>query len=186
MRGGIQRKVVAGAKEASSGSPQGDDFGAVRGMGGDVAKADRKTLLIVEDDHAVRETFEVALGGLGPPLVSVADGRAAMAELHKGHVALVVLDLNLPHISGVRVLEWMSSFADGVPVVVVTGVPGAREVVARFPNLVRVILEKPFRLDLLRSTVASSLGLETQGDGGESSKDGAGAAPAPFEGKAPG
>ncbi len=119
-------------------------------------------LLIVEDDEAVRESFEAALAGLGPPVRAVADGRAAMEELHQGRIALVVLDLNLPHTSGLRVLEWMSGFAEDVPVVVVTGVPGAREVLAHFPNLVRIIFEKPFPLDVLRSTVASLLGLEGQ------------------------
>jgi len=133
--------------------------------------------LIVEDDPVVRHTFEYAVDPLGVPFTAVGDGQEALAELRKRDIALVVLDLMLPGISGLRVLEWMSAYAQDVPVVVVTGVENARAVVAHFPNLVRVIQEKPVPLDILRQMVAEFLGLEEGADPGRAAGRGAQSAP---------
>jgi DNA-binding NtrC family response regulator len=117
-------------------------------------------VLIVEDDPVVRQTFEHAVDALGVPFTAVEDGRQAIAELRKRDVGLVVLDLLLPGISGLRVLEWMSSYAEHVPVIVVTGADNSRAMVARFPNLVRVTHEKPLPLVLLRHMIAEFLGID--------------------------
>jgi len=109
----------------------------------------RLRILVVDDEDYVRDAFTEVLGQGGARVTAVGDGASAIAELRKGSVALVVLDLGLPGISGLRVLEWMSGNAHEVPVLVVTGLENPPNVLVRFPNLVKIMQKKPVPNDLL-------------------------------------
>lgn len=114
----------------------------------------------MDDEEDVLESMGAALTGLPVNIARARDGAEAIAELRKGGVSLVVLDLNLPGISGLRVLEWMSGQASDTPVLVVTGLDKVPPVLARFPNLVRIVEKKPVSNELLRHLVATYAGVE--------------------------
>jgi len=114
-------------------------------------------VLVVEDDTVVREAMVAVIGGTGVGVVEAEDGAEAIARLRGGGVALVVLDLGLPGISGLRVLEWMSQNAQAIPVLVVTGLENPPNVLNRFPNLVRIMEKKPVSNDLLQHLVETYL-----------------------------
>ena len=109
----------------------------------------KKRVLIVDDEDFVRDAFAEVIGTMGVGVVLAADGRQAIEELRKGGLALVVLDLNLPGISGLRVLEWISQHAMEIPVLVVTGIDKPPDVLNRFPNLVKILEKKPVPNDVL-------------------------------------
>lgn len=110
-------------------------------------------ILVVDDEEYIRDAFTAVISGSGAKVVAVGDGAGAIAELRKGAVSLVVLDLGLPGISGLRVLEWMSGNAPQVPVLVVTGLENPPNVLVRFPNLVKIMQRKPVPNDLLMHLV---------------------------------
>jgi CheY-like chemotaxis protein len=112
-----------------------------------------KRILVVDDNPGVLEAFGLALESFGAKVTLAAGGGVALQELRRADVALVVLDLNLPDVSGLRVLEWMSANASAVPVLVVTGMEDAPDVLRRFPNLVRIVERKPISNDLLKHLV---------------------------------
>ncbi len=112
-----------------------------------------KRILVVDDEPAVLQAFGVALESFGAHVTLAPGGAVAIQELRLGEVALVVLDLNLPDIPGLRVLEWMSANASSVPVLVVTGMDDPPDVLRRFPNLVRIVERKPVANELLRHLV---------------------------------
>lgn len=89
----------------------------------------------------------------GARVIMAPDGADAIAKLRGGGISLVVLDLNLPGISGLRVLEWMSQHAQEIPVLVVTGLENPPNVLNRFPNLVRIMEKKPVPNEVLRHLV---------------------------------
>jgi len=80
-----------------------------------------RTILSVEDDDNDRLFLKLALEdvGLGKELQMVFDGKQAIDYLsgqgkfkqgHQSHVpGMVLLDLNLPYVSGFEVLTWMRS-----------------------------------------------------------------------------
>jgi DNA-binding response OmpR family regulator len=96
---------------------------------------DRETLpparpvLIVEDDTATREFISELLKGQGYTIVIAADGEQARARIADSLPALVILDLQLPKVSGFDLLaEWRATprTAD-LPVFVLTSKDLTRE-----------------------------------------------------------
>ena len=91
-------------------------------------------VLVVEDDPSVRGLLDTLLQAEGYEVVTASDGLAGLVKLTATRPALVLLDLMMPDLGGVRVLEELRQdpeLAD-TPVIVVTGkidaVPGVREV----------------------------------------------------------
>ncbi len=111
--------------------------------------ATAKRILVVDDEEYIRDAFTAVIEGSGARTICVGDGAAAIASLRGGGFALVILDLGLPGISGLRVLEWMSQNAPHVPVLVVTGLENPPNVLVRFPNLVKIMQKKPVPNELL-------------------------------------
>jgi CheY-like chemotaxis protein len=114
-----------------------------------VGEQHRQRILVVDDEELVRQAFVDVIQTTGLEVVSAPDGAGAIAALKAGHIALIVLDLGLPGISGLRVLEWMSGNSPRIPVLVVTGLEHPPNVLLRFPNLVKIMQKKPVPNDLL-------------------------------------
>jgi type II secretory ATPase GspE/PulE/Tfp pilus assembly ATPase PilB-like protein/ActR/RegA family two-component response regulator len=97
------------------------------GPSSDVAPVDQARILLVDDDPTVRALARLLLEKNGFHVTEVGDGPAALEHLNDGEeCALVVLDLNLPTLSGLDVLGQLRSTPStaGVPVVVLTGSEG--------------------------------------------------------------
>ena len=88
-------------------------------------------ILFAEDDEDFRALFVQELKRDFPDAVvdSVENGRAAVASFEACTPSVVILDLEMPEMDGVRVIERIRARgADGdVPIIVLTGSGGARE-----------------------------------------------------------
>src|SRR5258705_6639939 len=73
---------------------------------------ERPTVLLVEDDNATREMFDYALRMAGFSVTAVRDGFAALRSIEQGCPDIVVLDLDLPHVSGLDVHQELMSHAE--------------------------------------------------------------------------
>jgi EAL domain-containing protein (putative c-di-GMP-specific phosphodiesterase class I)/DNA-binding response OmpR family regulator len=84
---------------------------------------DRPVVLVVDDEHAVREVFQVALERGGYRSLGVATGAAALEVLARTPVDVVLLDRSMPDISGEELLRRLRSDprTERVSVVMVTG-----------------------------------------------------------------
>jgi DNA-binding response OmpR family regulator len=89
-------------------------------------------VLVVEDDPSVRGLLHTLLSAEGYDVATASDGLAGLVKATASKPALVLLDLMMPDLGGVRVLEELRDdpeLAD-IPVIVVTGkvdaVPGMR------------------------------------------------------------
>jgi DNA-binding response OmpR family regulator len=83
----------------------------------------RETVLIVEDDAAVRRMYRTALSFAGYDVIEVHDGTAALHILDQRTADIVILDLILPTLSGLAVQQEIEAHAStrSIPVVIVTG-----------------------------------------------------------------
>ena len=81
-----------------------------------------KRVLIVDDDPLVRLVYMNNLKAAGLEVEAAADGETAWAKLEAGAPAAVLLDLILPHLSGVEFLQRLKAHAGfaSVPVLVFT------------------------------------------------------------------
>ena len=76
-------------------------------------------VLVVEDDPRIARLLLDYLRAEGLPARWVADGPAAVAEIDKAKVSLVLLDLNLPGLDGIEVCRKVRTFSD-VPIIMLT------------------------------------------------------------------
>jgi CheY-like chemotaxis protein/anti-sigma regulatory factor (Ser/Thr protein kinase) len=81
----------------------------------------RKTILIVEDNEFLRAFLLELLNKPGYQLASVGDGADALKLLDSKRFDLVLLDLGLPTVSGLEILQHLQSKRNSPKVIVMTG-----------------------------------------------------------------
>jgi signal transduction histidine kinase/CheY-like chemotaxis protein len=116
------------------------------------------TVLLVEDDRAVRLVVERALRRHGLEVVAVADAMAALEliETNDVRVDLLISDVVMPGMDGVDLLHRARAQRPGLPVVLMSGYaePPQRRALDRAGL---VFLPKPFAVDDLLDAVHSAL-----------------------------
>jgi DNA-binding response OmpR family regulator len=117
-------------------------------------EVERKRVLIVEDDPAVRQIVRVLLERDGIDVDIAEDGERATQLLRERTYAAVLLDLLLPRLDGHGVVAFMKERAIATPVVVVTAVADSHDL---DPSVVRVVMQKPFEARELRKVVSAVL-----------------------------
>jgi len=92
-------------------------------------------VLVVEDEAGIRDILELNLRCAGYRVSSCVDGLTAWQQYEHERPDLMLLDLNLPQMSGFRLLELVRSESQ-TPIVIITAYDFAEaEEVARFrPN----------------------------------------------------
>ncbi len=80
-------------------------------------------VLIVEDDPSVRSLLDTLLTAEGYQVATASDGVAGLHEATAHRPAIILLDLVMPDLGGLRVLDELRSSPTlaGVPVLVLTG-----------------------------------------------------------------
>ena len=124
-------------------------------------------VLIIEDEQGLLEILELNFRGAGYRVSTAADGVAAWQQFDQVRPDLLVLDLNLPQMSGFRLLELVRSESD-VPVLILTALDfaEAEEVARHRPN---AFVKKPFHVEDLIRQANNLVGREI-GDGGTAGK----------------
>lgn len=80
-------------------------------------------ILIIDDDDMMVEIMADVLGDEGHTIRSAPDGAAGLAEAERARPALIILDMNLPGLSGYEVARRLraSETVRPVPILAVTG-----------------------------------------------------------------
>ena len=114
---------------------------------------ERPTVLLVEDDRATREMFDYALRMEGFAVLVASDGLIALRVIEQQLPDVIVVDLDLPHVSGIDVQQEVMAHAEtaAIPIVVVTGTEW------KTPGGVFQTLRKPITPDVLVAVVRKAL-----------------------------
>ncbi|WP_406420705.1 response regulator transcription factor [Streptomyces sp. NBC_00873] len=80
----------------------------------------RNTVLLAEDDRAIRKSLERALTLEGYRVRAVPDGVEALAAIHQDRPDVVVLDVMMPGIDGLAVCRVLRAEGDRTPVLMLT------------------------------------------------------------------
>ncbi|WP_434383204.1 response regulator [Melittangium boletus] len=80
------------------------------------------TLLVVDDDRFVRDLLKDAIrqSGLEVRMLEARDGREGLEVAEREHPALILLDLFMPHRSGLEVLESLRTTAPDTRVLIIS------------------------------------------------------------------
>ena len=79
-------------------------------------------ILVVDDEEAVREAISTMLESRGYHCTVLSSGREAQEFVRKQKPDLVLLDLILPEIDGIQLLEWLRGYDPEIPVLMVTAI----------------------------------------------------------------
>ena len=115
------------------------------------------TVLIVDDDKALRRAVAVALGDLGHQAAEAADGEAALAWLSRQHADAVLLDLRMPGMDGMDVLRRIRAKPRPPPIAILTAVPTSENTIEAMRLGAADHLAKPIGRDDLKQLLARML-----------------------------
>lgn len=117
------------------------------------------TILVVDDQVGQRVILDMLLTLDGYEVVALEDGREALAYLKENTPSLVILDINMPYLSGTEICSRMKRIQrlSNVPVIILTGMRDQKSLTeAKLAKADEVIL-KPLEGKNFRATVKSLL-----------------------------
>lgn len=109
----------------------------------------RIRVLIVDDEQGFRETLAKRLGKRGAVVSQAGDGEQALAALDRESVDVVLLDVNMPGLSGLEVLGRIRSDHPNTEVILVTGQASTRDGVTGIKAGAFDYLTKPIEIEQL-------------------------------------
>ena len=115
------------------------------------------TLLVADDDPAVRQSLERALAREGYAVVQAPDGQSALERLQAGGVDLVLSDLKMPGLNGLELLKAAKVVAPEVDFVMLTAFGTVEEAVQAMKDGATDFLTKPFQRAQLVKVVRQAL-----------------------------
>lgn len=123
-------------------------------------------LLVVDDDAALRDSLDTALGYEGYRITTARDGAAALDALSSTTFDLVVLDIGLPNVDGLSVCRTLRHGGDRTPVLLLTARGATNDRVDGLDAGADDYVVKPFALDELFARVRALLRRSAPIEGG--------------------
>ncbi len=106
-------------------------------------------VLVVEDDLVSSALIDAFLVEAGYEVVTVADGADALLELGRRKFDLLILDINIPTLSGLKLFEIMIQKQIHTPALFITGIPGIEVETQSLEMGAAGFLRKPIRKEVL-------------------------------------
>ncbi|MEU0769072.1 response regulator transcription factor [Streptomyces albogriseolus] len=105
------------------------------------------TVLLAEDDRAIRNALERALTLEGYRVTAVADGVEALAQAHRSRPDVLVLDVMMPGIDGLQVCRVLRAEGDRTPVLILTALVETADRIAGLDAGADDYVVKPFDVE---------------------------------------
>ncbi|HHT9118911.1 MAG TPA: response regulator [Candidatus Hypogeohydataceae bacterium YC38] len=114
-------------------------------------------VLVVEDDPGIHRLFQKALSPQGQVALQASSGEEALKFLQREEVAVVILDIFIPGIGGIKTLKEIKKRFPHLPVIILTGF-GTLET-AKESMLLGAYdyITKPFDLELVKSLICQAM-----------------------------
>lgn len=136
-----------------------DSFIKQRGESANLLRPQKGKVLVVDDDHRVRDLLKDAIEKQGYEAIAVGDGERALEEIEKQDFDLIFLDLVLSGLSGVDVLRTIELKDTRAAVAVVTGYGDDPIALEAMSLGAFVFIRKPFDMahviEVLRLTMSA-------------------------------
>ncbi len=118
----------------------------------------RELIIVVDDDDSIRTMLCELLTSAGFKAVGCKNGDEALRSIHERQPVAVTLDIHMPGMDGVELLDRLAEdeTTATVPVVVVSAYSSDRRIRSR--QQVRAIVQKPFEVDNLCEKVRQAAG----------------------------
>lgn len=131
-------------------------------VAGDTPVAVSRTVLVVEDNELNLKLFCDLLNAHGYSAVALNDGRQAVAQALAIHPDLIVMDIQMPHVSGLELIERVKAdpALAAIPVMAVTAYAAKGDEQRIREAGAEAYVSKPVTVSRFMSTVTRLLGQE--------------------------
>ncbi len=133
-------------------------------------------LLIVDDSNSMRTVVKKIVGLTGlevNQILEAVNGRKALDVLGGSWVDVVILDINMPEMNGLELLQRMNGepLMKSIPVLMMTTEASEAHMKSAFDLGAKGFIRKPFVPEELRKTLLAVLGFDEKGTYGEHQGD---------------
>lgn len=113
-------------------------------------------ILVVEDDHSVRNLVSTTLQTHGYQFDAMINGESALLAMTSHHYDIILLDLGLPDQDGIDIIKTVRTFSV-IPIIVLSARSSNEDKIAALDAGADDYLTKPFHIDELLARVRSTL-----------------------------
>ena len=113
-------------------------------------------ILVVEDDHSVRNLVSTTLQTHGYQFDAMINGESALLAMTSHHYDIILLDLGLPDQDGIDIIKTVRTFSV-IPIIVLSARNSNEDKIAALDAGADDYLTKPFNIDELLARVRSTL-----------------------------
>lgn len=128
-------------------------FNYVAGSGVD----DSQRILIVDDEPRMGDSLRTLLEGEARELAVCSSGTQAIDILDRFDIDLILLDLGMPDVSGMDVLDWISKNQISATVIIVSANDSIDSVISALRSRAYDFVRKPYQAEHIQRTVENAL-----------------------------
>ena len=122
------------------------------------AATSRSTVLVVDDEEAIRDLMVTALATKTRDVLTAGSGEEALETLKRADVDLVLLDLAMPGMNGVDTFREIHALRPALPVIIVTAYPDSDLMVKALEIGPFTMVSNPVDLAQIQKTVDRTVG----------------------------
>lgn len=123
----------------------------------ELTRVDTETILVVDDEEAIREVVSTMLESKGYRCTVAHNGRVAQEHIKRTTPDLILSDMIMPEMDGIKLLEWVREFDPDVPVIMVTAIHDISTALEAIRRGAYDYILKPFEKDQLFLGVGRAL-----------------------------
>ena len=117
----------------------------------------KSRILVIDDEAAIRDSLKMTLEYEGYEVLGAATGQEGLALAEREAPDLVLLDVKMPGMDGIEVLDRLRSMNEALPVVVVSGHGSISTAVEATKKGAFDFIEKPFASDRVLVSLRNAL-----------------------------
>jgi nitrogen-specific signal transduction histidine kinase/CheY-like chemotaxis protein len=131
----------------------------------EIAASGSGTVLLVEDEAALREMTKIALIGVGFTVLQARDGVEAVEIFgqHKDEISCVLSDLTMPRMGGWETISALRAIRHDLPVILASGYDEASAMAGEHTELPDFFLSKPYDLRKLCDKIGLAMARRKEG-----------------------
>ncbi|MEK7994006.1 MAG: hybrid sensor histidine kinase/response regulator [Planctomycetota bacterium] len=119
--------------------------------------SENATILVIDDEEAIRDSCSQVLTKAGYRTQTAQDGNVGLEKITEAKPDLVLVDLKMPGMSGMELLEKIAEIDPSIICVVITGYATIESAVEAMKRNAYDFLPKPFTPDQLRIVIKRGL-----------------------------
>lgn len=120
-----------------------------------------KRILVADDEANIRLLFEAVLAEAGHEVVTVATGREAVRKILKDEYDLIILDIKMPDMNGLEVVQKLRALNKPTPVLICSAFKHLEDDYVIKTGGVSAYLTKPVNLQEVKTKIGQLLGTDT-------------------------